>query len=121
MNILLFLGIALVIILIVYDIFAEDYKNSEIKYIEYVYQAHKMLSKAIREYNLDCIRNCTKPLVDTKDLMSLNVAWNVFPGPFAYTDLIEKEKLEVLKPYLPENPVQYILEKTEEEMNRRWN
>lgn len=120
MNVPVFIGIVVVIALAIYDICVEDYKNSEIRYIEYVYQAHKMLSKAIREYNLDCIRNHTKPLVDTKDLMSLNVAWNIFPGPFAYTDLIAKEKLEILEPYLPENPVQYILEKTEEEMNRRW-
>lgn len=121
MNVPVFLGIALVVVLVVYDILAEDHKNSEIRYIEYVYQAHKMLSKAIREYNLDCIRSHTEPLVDTKDLMNLNVAWNMFPEPFAYTDLIEKEKLEILKPYLPKNPVQYILDKTEEEMNRRWH
>lgn len=121
MNVPVFLAVALVIILIAYDICAEDYKNSEIRYIEYVYQAHKMLSKAIREYNLDCIHFHAEPLVDMKDLMSLNVAWNIFPGPFSYTDLIAKEKLEILEPYLPENPVQYILEQTEEEMNRRWN
>lgn len=119
MNVPIFLSVALVIILIIYGVLSEDYKNSEIRYIEYVHQAHKMLSKAIHDYNFDCIRNHTKPLVDTKDLMPLNAAWDMFPEQFSYTDLIEKEKLEILEPHLPENPTQYILDKFEEEMNRR--
>lgn len=62
MNVPVFLSVALVIILIIYGVLSEDYKNSEIRYIEYVHQAHKMLSKAIHDYNFDCIRNHTKPL-----------------------------------------------------------
>ena len=82
--------------------------------------------------NAEEIRYYTKKLLEDnkehtvqeiKDYILLNTGKKFSDGTYsgAFRDLIAKEKLEILEPYLPENPVQYILKKTEEEMNRRWN
>ena len=79
--------------------------KSELEYIDYVYYSESMLIDAIHDYNIWCIQNhLESSLMDYKDIMDYIKACNMYPDPISWRDLISEDKLELLKPYLPEDP-----------------
>lgn len=94
------------IVLIVFFILMlyETYKDSQ--NIDYVFCAERMLLEAIHDYQTFCINEHINPIVDYNDIMEYKEACNLHS--LNWKDYIETDKLEILKPYLPENPEKYI-------------
>ena len=94
------------IVLIAFIIFSlyEIYIGT--KNIDYVFYAECMLLKAISDYRRNCIKEHVDPLVDYDDIMEHKEACNLYT--LNWKDYINPDKLEILKPYLPEDPEKYI-------------
>lgn len=74
--------------------------------INYIYYSIDMLIDAVHNYALDCIEKERDHLVSYDDIMDLDEAMDKKIS--TWKDLMDIGKLELLKPYLPENPEKYI-------------
>ena len=101
-------GVAFMVVLMIWSDYEEKVK---LYHIDYVYCARHMLIDAISDYNIYCIRNDLKTLMSFDDVMDMVEAWDIDPHSFTWQRLISDEKLELLKPYLPENPEKYLKQK----------
>lgn len=113
MNLPVFVWLFIVIgFAVVFNYAVTCVTKSELEYIDYVYYANAMLIDAICDYNKWCIQNhLESSLMDYKDIMDYIKACNMYPDPISWRDLISEDKLELLKPYLPEDPDTYIYNK----------
>ena len=100
------LSSVLSIMLIAFIIFSLYEMHKGTKNTDYVFYAECMLLDAIRDYILYCIKEHVDPLVGYNDVMDYKEACNLYS--FNWKDYIEPGKLEILKPYLPEDPEKYI-------------
>lgn len=66
------------------------------------YKQITIITKAIYQYQSDCIRNRNyKYLVDYPDMKSYDDVFNNF-FDWGYTNILPKEKFEIIKPYILE-------------------
>lgn len=104
-TIVLAAGVAFMVVLMIWSDYEEKVK---LYHIDYVYCARHMLIKAISDYNVYCIRHDLKSSISFDDLMDMVEAWDIDPHSFTWQRLISDDKLELLKPYLPENPEKHL-------------
>lgn len=105
------LGIIFIVILgaisIGYYIFSKYRANT---YVYYMYFAKYMLINAVYDYNINQIsvlHNFTNR-IEYSEIMDFDQACNT--KSLTWKDLIAKNRVEQLKPYLPENPEKWIRE-----------
>ena len=111
MELIKVIVIMVIIIFFICSIITINYHTDELKYLDYIYYAKVMFIDAIHEYNTQCIENDEQSFVDYKDVMDYLTACDMYPKPIGWRDLISKDKLELLKPYLPDDPDKYIYDK----------
>lgn len=116
-TIVLAAGVAFMVVLMIWSDYEEKVK------LYYVYCARHMLIDAISSYNIYCIRNDLKSSISLDDLMGMVEACDIDPHSFTWQRLISDDKLELLKPYLPENPEKYLkqmVKKYKRRLDSKW-
>ena len=60
---------------------------------------YKAVMKAILEYQKDCCRNCEESYVSLSDMQSFLKTF-IRIWDWGYTDILPREKFELIKPYI---------------------